>query len=106
MAVLPASSQVGRALLSAAAGAKHAVLASEQEFKDRFPDCETGAMPPFGNLYDLRVFADESLRQDKEIAFNAGSHRELDRMAWEDFERLVRPQINKFAKEEIGSAAA
>jgi Ala-tRNA(Pro) deacylase len=106
MAVLTASSQVDLSRLSAAAGGNHAVLASEQEFKDRFPDCETGAMPPFGNLYDLRVFADESLRHDKEIAFNAGSHRELVRMVWEDFEKLVKPQITKFATGKIGSTAA
>ena len=65
-----------------------------------------GAMPPFGNLYGLRVFADESLRQDKEIAFNAGSHRELLRMAWEDFEKLVNPEIAKFATGHTGFAAA
>jgi Ala-tRNA(Pro) deacylase len=106
MALLAASSQVDLSRLSTAARANHAALASEQEFKDRFPDCETGAMPPFGNLYDLRVFADESLRHDKEIAFNAGSHRELVRMAWEDFEKLVRPRIIQFATGNIGSAAA
>ena len=69
MAVLPASSQVDLSLLRTAAGATHAVLASEQEFKDTFPDCEIGALPPFGNLYDLPVFAEESLCRDKEIAF-------------------------------------
>jgi len=106
MAVVPASSQVDLSRLRTAAGATHAVLASEQEFKDRFPDCETGAMPPFGNLYDLPAFADESLSRDKEIAFNAGSHRELVRMAWEDFGRLVKPRMAKFATGKIGSAAA
>ena len=57
------------------------VVATEREFKDSFPDCETGAMPPFGNLYGMSVFADESLAHDEEIAFHAGSHRELVRMA-------------------------
>ncbi len=106
MAVVPASSQVDFSRLRTAASATHAVLASEQEFKDRFRDCETGAMPPFGNLYDLPAFADESLSRDKEIAFNAGSHRELVRMAWEDFSRLVKRRMAKFATEKIGSAAA
>ena len=69
-----------------------------EEFKERFPDCETGAMPPFGNLYDMPVFADESLAGDKEIAFNAGSHRELVRLAWEDFVRLVEPKVVRFAR--------
>ena len=106
MAVLSASSQVDLSRLAAAAGANHVVLASEQEFKDKFPDCDTGAMPPFGNLYGLPVFADQSLRHDKEIAFNAGSHWELIRMAWEDFEKLVRPRIAQFATGNLGSAAA
>ena len=93
MAVVPASCHVDLQLLKAAAGAKTAVVAAEEEFKDRFPDCETGAMPPLGNLYGMSVFADESLTHDEEIAFNAGSHRELVRMAWEDLERLVHPKI-------------
>jgi len=93
LAVLPASHQVDLALLQAAAGAKTAELAAEPEFKSKFPDCETGAMPPFGNLYDLPVFADQSLSRDQEIAFNAGSHRELIRLGWEDFERLVQPRV-------------
>jgi len=72
----------------------------------RFPDCETGAMPPFGNLYDMPVFADESLARDKEIAFNAGSHRELVRLAWDDFVRLVEPKIVRFGGGSIHSTAA
>jgi Ala-tRNA(Pro) deacylase len=106
MAVLPASSQVDLSRLKEATDATDAGLASEQEFQDRFPDCETGTMPPFGNLYELPVFADESLARDKEIAFTAGSHRELVQLAWQDFEKLVRPRIVKFAKGESGSAAA
>ncbi len=82
MAVLPASFHVDLSRLKAQAQATTVELASESEFKDRFPDCETGAMPPFGNLYGIKVFADESLAKDKEIAFNAGSHRELVRLAW------------------------
>ena len=65
-----------------------------------------GAMPPFGNLYDMQVFADESLARDKEIAFNAGSHRELVRLAWEDFVRLVQPKIVRFAAGSIHFTAA
>lgn len=93
MAVVAASQHVDLARLKAVTGAKIVELASEDEFKAKFPDCELGAMPPFGNLYDMRVFADETLMRDKEIAFNAGSHRELVRIAWEDFERLVQPRI-------------
>ena len=106
MALLPASLHVDLSQLRLAASAKNVALASEEEFKERFPDCETGAMPPFGNLYDMPVFADESLARDKEIAFNAGSHLELIRMAWDDFEKLVKPRTARFATGGIGSVAA
>jgi Ala-tRNA(Pro) deacylase len=99
MALLPASLHIDLSRLRSSASA-------EEEFKERFPDCETGAMPPFGNLYDMPVFADESLARDKEIAFNAGSHRELMRLAWEDFVRLVEPKIVRFAAGSIHSTAA
>ncbi|MFI5108291.1 MAG: aminoacyl-tRNA deacylase [Terriglobales bacterium] len=97
MAVLPASGQVNLAALRVATGAKTATLAAEKDFLDRFPGCETGAMPPFGNLYGMNVFVDESLTRDKEIAFNAGSHRELMRLPYEDFARVVQPKILQFA---------
>ena len=97
MAVVTASQRVDLALLKAAAGAKNVELATEVEFKESFPDCEVGAMPPFGNLYGMAVYADETLARDKEIAFNAGSHRELVRLAWEDFERLAKPRVIKVA---------
>jgi Ala-tRNA(Pro) deacylase len=98
MAVLPASSSVDFDRLKAAAGAEKVVLASEAEFQDLFPECEVGAMPPFGNLYDLPVFAEESLRAGQEIAFNAGSHKELVRLAYADFETLVKPTVARFAR--------
>ena len=91
MAVLPAKFHVNLMLLRKATNVETVALASEDEFRDRFPDCETGAMPPFGNLFSLDVFADDSLENDKEIAFNAGTHRELIRMAWVDFKRLAEP---------------
>ncbi len=97
MAVLPASKHVDLALLKAAAGAKMVALATEAEFRGKFPECETGAMPPFGNLYGVPVFVEESLTKDKEISFNAGTHNELMRIAYADFERLVQPTITKFA---------
>lgn len=103
MAVVPASCHVDLSLLRQFAGVKGAALAMEAEFKDRFPDCELGSMPPFGNLYDMPVFADMSLTKDQEIAFNAGSHRELVKMAWADYARLVRPKIVRLA---AGQAAA
>ncbi len=93
MAVLPASFHVDLGLLRNTTQAKTVELASEDEFKNRFPECETGAMPPFGNLYGMNVFADEGLAQDREIAFNACSHRELIRLPWEDFARLAKPKV-------------
>ncbi len=91
MIVVPASEHLRLAHLKEALGADGVELAGEYEFKERFPDCETGAMPPFGNLYDMPVFVSATLREDDEIAFNAGSHSELIRMAYADFERLVKP---------------
>jgi len=92
MAVLPASDKVDFELLRKVSGAGKAELASEQEFKDLFPECDVGAMPPFGNLYNMDVFASDSLARDEEIAFNAGSHTELVRMKYKDYERLVKPR--------------
>ena len=97
MAVLPAARRVDFARLGRAAGATKAELASEEEFRGLFPGCELGAMPPFGNLYELKVVADESLAEDEEIAFNAGSHTELIRLGWKDYERLVQPLRAAFA---------
>ena len=106
MAVVSASQHVDLALLKSATGAKTVELATEDEFKARFPDCEVGAMPPFGNLYGMAVFVDEILARDKEIAFNAGSHRELVRIAWEDFEKLVQPRIMRVAAVKRAAEAA
>jgi Ala-tRNA(Pro) deacylase len=106
MAVLPASCHVDLGRLKAVTGAKSTQLAAEAEFKDRFPDCELGAMPPFGNLYGMAVFVDEILAQDKDIAFNAGSHWELIQLAWEDFVRLVHPKLARFVAPSMAEVAA
>ena len=105
MAVLPASKQVSLAAFASLTNSAGVSLASERDFKDHFPDCEIGAMPPFGNLYGLRVYADPLLTLDKEIAFNAGSHRELIQLAYSDFERLVNPTILDFATRPASRAA-
>jgi Ala-tRNA(Pro) deacylase len=97
MAVVSASQHVDLTALKNATKAKTVVLATEDEFRERFPDCESGAMPPFGNLYGMAVFADEGLARDREIAFNAGSHRELVKVAWADFEKLVQPRVMRVA---------
>jgi Ala-tRNA(Pro) deacylase len=97
MAVLPATKKVDFDLLKEASGANKVELAGEQEFKGMFPDCEVGAMPPFGNLYGMKVFVAEILTEDKEIVFNAGSHTELIKLEYKDFEKLVKPKIIKFS---------
>jgi Ala-tRNA(Pro) deacylase len=97
MAVLPASRKVNFDLLRAAAGVGDVQLASEQAFRDMFPGCEVGAMPPFGNLYGVDVYVSKLLANDEEIVFNAGSHTELIRLAYRDFARLVKPTTARIA---------
>ena len=97
MAVLPASYKVSFDNLKETLGVTEARLAYEQEFIDKFPDCEVGAMPPFGNIYGIEVYVAESLAEEEEIAFNACSHTELIKMKFSDFERLVQPKRIKFS---------
>lgn len=106
MAVVPASLRVDLNRLKKYLGADGVELASEFEFRGRFPDCETGSMPPFGNLYGMDVFVDQTLTEDREIAFNAGSHRELVRMRFADFRNLVKPVIIPLAVGKDHSHAA
>jgi len=96
MAVLPASAVVHVERLKEALGARSVELAEEDDFRARFPGCETGAMPPFGNLYGMDVYVEESLTRDREIAFNAGSHTELVRIGYDDFARLAEPKVIRF----------
>jgi Ala-tRNA(Pro) deacylase len=97
MAVLPASHKVNLDDLKAATGASQVKLACEKEFADLFPGCEIGAMPPFGNLYNMDVYVAPTLAEDEFIVFNAGSHTELIRLTYADFERLVQPKVIEFA---------
>ena len=96
--VLPASYQVDLHKLRKAAGAEKAEIATEEEFKGHFPASEVGAMPPFGNLYGMPVYVSRPLDEDEHIAFNAGSHTELIQMDYDDFERLVEPEVADFAE--------
>ncbi len=104
MAVLPASAKVDLELLKVVTRSHDVELSHETEFKAMFPDCETGAMPPFGNLYGMKVYMERSLREDDEIAFNAGTHRELIWMRRADLERLTHPYIAEYA--DVAMAAA
>lgn len=93
MVVLPATDHVNFADLREMTGEREVDLAKESEFKTKFPECEVGAMPPFGNLYGLPVFVSSHLIKQDQIAFNSGSHSELVRMSYQDFERLVKPKV-------------
>src|SRR5664279_779309 len=101
MVVLPASYQVDLEALRKATGVREAVLATERDFKRYFPDCEIGAMPPYGNLYGIPVYVDQTLTEDREIIFNAGSHHELIKMAYADFARLVKPEVMEISSARV-----
>lgn len=97
MAVLPASKKVDFDLLREGTGAEFVELADEDEFAGVFPDCELGAEPPFGNLYNMNVYVAAALAEDEEIAFSAGTHSELIRMSYADYEKLVKPKVIRFS---------
>ena len=93
MMVLPAAYQIDMENLSQALQGSAIELATEQEFFTLFPDCEVGAMPPFGNLYSMKVYVAERLTENEDIVFNAGSHSEVIQMAYKDYENLVKPTM-------------
>lgn len=97
MVVAPATHRVDLAAVAREVGAREARLAREEEFQQSFPDCEVGAMPPFGNLYGVPVFVDESLSEDAYIVFQAGTHTDTMSMRYADYARLVQPKVGRFA---------
>jgi Ala-tRNA(Pro) deacylase len=97
MLVLPASARVDLIQAGVAIGAKGVYLAGERELAVAFPDCEVGAMPPFGNLYYVPVYVDRTLAEDETIVFQAGTHTDTITMQYADFARLVKPSVAKFA---------
>jgi Ala-tRNA(Pro) deacylase len=97
MLSLPASLRVSPAEAAAALGVQELRLAHEGEFAPVFPDCELGAMPPFGNLYGLPVYVDKALAEDETIVFNAGTHTDTISMKYADFERLAKPTVAELA---------
>ena len=98
MAVLSADAVVDLQELRQTLAATHLRLATEREIADLFPDCELGAMPPFGNIYGLPVYVEASLAQQQEIAFNAGTHRDVVHMKFADFRRAVEPITLAFGR--------
>ncbi len=97
MLVVPASYRIDLAKLKAGLGAQEAQIAREKDFSALFPDCDTGAMPPFGNLYDVPVYVDRALTEDVEIVFQAGTHRDTMKIVYADYARLARPIVADFA---------
>lgn len=93
MLVLPASRRADLVKVALAAGVANAWLADEHELAEIFPDCELGAMPPFGNLYGIPVYVDERLAQNEYIVFQAGTHTDTISIAYADFARLVKPKV-------------
>lgn len=102
MAVLPAPYAVDIDRLQELVGSE-LQLAEESEFARLYPNCEPGAMPPLGVLYDQAVFVDERLTEDEKIVFNAGNHTEAVRMSYADFERLVEPRVGSFGQRTAGT---
>lgn len=97
MAVLPANYQIDMEKISEVYGNK-LMLATEDEFRKLFPGCETGGMPPFGNLFGLPVYISETMGKCEDIVFNAGNHRELLQLQCNDFKRLVNPSVAAFSR--------
>lgn len=93
MLVMPATWRVRWDRLSHVLETDFVDLADEQAFQDRFPDCEVGAMPPFGNLFGMAVYCSEALTEQSELAFAAGSHTESVHMKTRDFMELVKPTV-------------
>jgi Ala-tRNA(Pro) deacylase len=93
MVVTPGHLKIDLKALKDALHADDILLASEYEFQEYFPECEVGAMPPFGNLYDMEVYVTEELTKDEKIAFNAGNHSELIQISYKDFDKLVHPKV-------------
>jgi len=98
MAVLRGDHHLNQKLVKHALEAKHVSLATEEELSVFFPDCEVGAMPPFGKLYALPVVVDKSLAEDEDIVFNACTHSQSVKMRFVDYERLVRPITAEIAQ--------
>ena len=99
MAVLPASHKIDFEKFKKETGSSRVALPSEPKFIDQFPGCEAGAMPPFGNIYDVDVYVSTALAEDEQIAFNACSHSEVIQMFYSDYQRLVKPKVYDFSEQ-------
>lgn len=105
MGVIDGNHKINPETVRASLGASRVRLATEDEFTSRFPECEIGAMPPFGNLFGLRVFVDPALTKDEYIYFNAGNHVQTVRLRYKDFAALVKPRVVSLVGERKKKAA-
>ena len=105
MAVVPASKMVSFERVKAGLGIKDVSLATEGEFTRLFPECEIGAMPPFGELFGLPVYVDLALEKDEAIFFNAGNHQQTVRLKYRDFKEIVKPLVVPLTREQTKRAA-
>jgi Ala-tRNA(Pro) deacylase len=96
MVVLPADHQIDPEKAAKVIG-QGVSLDTEQEFKSLFPDCAVGAMPPFGNLYDVPTYVDKSLSGQDYIVFEAGTHTDAIKLSYRDYEKIVKPQVEDLA---------
>lgn len=105
MGVVRGNDKINLHVVEDSLNVRHARLASEDEFISRFPECEIGAMPPFGNLFGLKVYVDPALAKDEFIYFNAGNHVQTVRLKYQDFARLAQPIIVRLVGERSKFAA-
>jgi Ala-tRNA(Pro) deacylase len=105
MGVIAGNHKVSLERVRASLGAARVRLATEDEFISRFPGCEIGAMPPFGNLFGLKLFVDPALEKDEYIYFNAGNHVQTVKMKYADFVALAKPQVVRLVEERKKKAA-
>jgi Ala-tRNA(Pro) deacylase len=105
MGVITGSQKVHLNTVRSNLGAHEVRLATEDEFISRFPDCEIGAMPPFGNLFGVPVYVDPAVEKDESVYFNAGNHVQTVRLRYKDFEKLVKPRVVHLVEEKKKRAA-
>ena len=96
LAVLPANDRIEFKEFARQLHSKKVTLAAEEEFRKFFPDCETGAMPPYGNLYNMDTYIASDLAKNEEIAYNACNHMDIITQRFEDYNRLVSPIMVHF----------
>ena len=99
MGVIRGNDKIALHVVEESLNVRHARLATEDEFIARFPECEVGAMPPFGHLFGLSVYVDPALAKDEYIYFNAGNHVQTVRLRYKDFARLVQPEVVRLVGE-------